>query len=137
MNGPSSPCYILRACPVFDRAPCRVAGLFQGFQEMRPTALSQILEQFFRVAFMLVLSVWLLPKGLAMAAGGAYFWSSSGGPDWAALPSFLLPAPAACLEAGGQGLDQEPISVPFILRELVSLALPVTLSTLMIPLLVL
>ncbi|MFR9126479.1 MAG: oligosaccharide flippase family protein [Acidaminococcus intestini] len=46
-------------------------GYFQGFQEMRPTALSQILEQFFRVAFMLVLSVWLLPKGLAMAAGGA------------------------------------------------------------------
>ena len=36
-------------------------GYFQGFQEMRPTALSQILEQFFRVAFMLVLSVWLLP----------------------------------------------------------------------------
>lgn len=29
---------------------------------------------------------------------------------------------------------KEPISVPFILRELVSLALPVTLSTLMIPL---
>ena len=54
---------------------------------------------------MLVLSVWLLPKGLAMAAGGAIFGAAPGGPDWAALPSFLLPAPAACLEAGGQGLD--------------------------------
>ena len=77
-------------------------GYFQGFQEMRPTALSQILEQFFRVAFMLVLSVWLLPKGLAWRQVEPSS-EQLRGPLGVALPSFLLPTPAARLEAGGQG----------------------------------
>ena len=109
-------------------------GYFQGFQEMRPTALSQILEQFFRVAFMLVLSVWLLPKGLAMAAGGAIL-SSSGALIGLLFLLFCYRRQQHAWKREGRDLTlKEPISVPFILRELVSLALPVTLSTLMIPL---
>ena len=110
-------------------------GYFQGFQEMRPTALSQILEQFFRVAFMLVLSVWLLPKGLAMAAGGAIFGAAPGALIGLLFLLFCYRRQQHAWKREGRDLTlKEPISVPFILRELVSLALPVTLSTLMIPL---
>ena len=96
---------ILRACPVFDRAPCRVAGLFPGlsgnaaygtFPDFGTILPRRLYAGPFGVA---------APEGPCHGGRRGYFWSSSGGPDWAALPSFLLPAPAACLEAGGQGLD--------------------------------
>ena len=53
-------------------------GYFQGFQEMKPTAVSQILEQFVRVAVMLALAVMLLPRGLEVAAAGAIFGAAPG-----------------------------------------------------------
>lgn len=53
-------------------------GLFQGRQDMMPTALSQVLEQFFRVATGLSLTYLLLDKGLPIAAGGASFGGSVG-----------------------------------------------------------
>lgn len=110
-------------------------GYFQGFQEMRPTALSQILEQFFRVAFMLVLSVWLLPKGLAMAAGGAIFGVAPGALMGLLFLLFCYRRQQLAWKREGRDLTlKSPISGFFIIRELVSLALPVTLSTLMIPL---
>ena len=111
-------------------------GYFQGFSgNAYLTALSQILEQFFRVAFMLVLSVWLLPKGLAMAAGGAIFGAAPGALIGLLFLLFCYRRQQHAWKREGRDLTlKEPISVPFILRELVSLALPVTLSTLMIPL---
>lgn len=39
-------------------------GFFQGRQEMAPSAISQVLEQLFRVGSMLLLAMLLLPKGL-------------------------------------------------------------------------
>lgn len=53
-------------------------GLFQGRQDMIPTALSQIMEQLFRVFTGLVLTYILLDKGLPIAAGGASFGGSIG-----------------------------------------------------------
>lgn len=48
-------------------------GYFQGFQDMLPTGLSQVAEQFFRVVCMVGLAWWLMPKGLSWAAAGATF----------------------------------------------------------------
>lgn len=54
-------------------------GYFQGLQNMAPTATSQIVEQFFRVAFGLALAIVLLPLGLEYAAAGASSGAAFGG----------------------------------------------------------
>ena len=46
-------------------------GYLQGWQQMTPTALSQIVEQLVRVVVMLGFAALLLPYGLDYAAGGA------------------------------------------------------------------
>ena len=53
-------------------------GYFQGLQEMKPTAISQILEQLFRVVTMIAFAVLLLPYGLEYAAAGATFGAFPG-----------------------------------------------------------
>ncbi len=54
-------------------------GFFQGTQNMMPIALSQIIEQVFRVAVGLYLAYALVGKGLEEAAAGATFGASAGG----------------------------------------------------------
>ena len=54
-------------------------GFFQGRQNMRPTAVSQVVEQIFRVAAGLSLTVLLLDRGLPIAAAGASFGAAAGG----------------------------------------------------------
>lgn len=53
-------------------------GYFQGTQNMKPTAVSQILEQFFRVTVGLTLAVVLVKTGLEQAAAGASFGATAG-----------------------------------------------------------
>lgn len=53
-------------------------GYFQGMQDMTPTALSQVVEQLFRVIVGLLLASFLLDRGLEFAAGGASFGASIG-----------------------------------------------------------
>ncbi len=54
-------------------------GYFQGRQNMTPTAVSQVVEQLFRVAIGLGLAVYFLPKGLQYSAAGASFGATAGG----------------------------------------------------------
>lgn len=54
-------------------------GFFQGFQNMTPSAISQILEQIGRVVIGVGLAVLFLPKGIEFAAGGAAFGAAAGG----------------------------------------------------------
>jgi len=54
-------------------------GYFQGFQQMKPTALSQVVEQLVRVATVLLLAWWLLPAGIEWSAAGAAFGAVTGG----------------------------------------------------------
>lgn len=54
-------------------------GFFQGFQNMTPSAISQILEQIGRVAIGVGLAMLFLPKGIEFAAGGAAFGAAAGG----------------------------------------------------------
>lgn len=53
-------------------------GYFQGTQNMKPTALSQIFEQLFRVSVGLTLAIVMVKKGLEMAAAGASFGATAG-----------------------------------------------------------
>ncbi|NLP37346.1 MAG: polysaccharide biosynthesis protein [Firmicutes bacterium] len=53
-------------------------GFFQGRQQMLPTALSQVAEQLGRVAVATVLVIIFLPRGLEYAAAGACFGAAAG-----------------------------------------------------------
>ena len=66
---------ILGIClaPIFIGIITPIRGFFQGFQNMTPTAISQILEQIGRVIFGVGLAYILLEKGIEYSAGGAAF----------------------------------------------------------------
>ncbi len=53
-------------------------GYFQGYQDMKPTAVSQIVEQFFRVIVGLTLAIVLVNQSLQLAAAGASFGATAG-----------------------------------------------------------
>lgn len=53
-------------------------GFFQGLQNMFPTALSQIIEQFVRMVTMITLAYLLVSKSLGLAAAGATFGAVTG-----------------------------------------------------------
>jgi len=53
-------------------------GYFQGMQDMKPTATSQVVEQFFRVAAGLTLAYLLIDRGRDLAAAGASFGATAG-----------------------------------------------------------
>jgi stage V sporulation protein B len=53
-------------------------GYFQGMQDMKPTALSQIAEQIFRVVFGLLLAFLLVDMGVEYAAAGGTFGATAG-----------------------------------------------------------
>ncbi len=111
-------------------------GYFQGFQAMVPTACSQVLEQFVRVATVLIGAYIFLPKGLAYAAAAATFGAVTGAAAGAVFlvilyvlrPYFKVtpsgPAGAVC------GRGQNILS---ILCRVVILALPISLAGLVVP----
>ena len=55
-------------------------GLFQGFQDMRPTAISQVIEQFIRVTLILIIAYYLVQQNKTndVIAGGVMVGSSVG-----------------------------------------------------------
>src|SRR5690554_476760 len=53
-------------------------GLFQGLQDMKPTAVSQVIEQLLRMITMIALVYLLVPYGKAFAAAGATFGAVTG-----------------------------------------------------------
>ncbi len=73
--------YAMRAiAPALLFVPVMAAyrGYFQGMQDMKPTAASQIVEQFFRVALGLGLAVLLIAQGPKFSAAGATFGAAAG-----------------------------------------------------------
>jgi len=57
--------------PIFVSIMCTFKGFFQGLQNVRPTAISQIVEQVGRVVAGVLFAYLLFPKGIEYAAGGA------------------------------------------------------------------
>ncbi len=110
-------------------------GFFQGQQNMMPTAASQLLEQLVRVAFSIFLVLLLLPVGLEFAAAGATSGAAAGG-----LAGFLLLLVFYwrkrhrffCLAEQQQ--EHQPDPVGRIIGRIFSLAIPVTIGGLVIPL---
>ena len=110
-------------------------GYLQGWQMMAPTAVSQIVEQLLRVFTMLVFAYWLLPSGLEFAAGGASLGAGFGAVGALGVLVWYYFRLQKQLQ---QKMQLAPIlpdgeSNRSILRRLAALALPVSLSSLMLP----
>lgn len=106
-------------------------GYLQGWQQMTPTAISQIVEQLVRVVVMLGFAALLLPYGLDYAAGGASLGAGAGGfAAWLVLVYYYYKLKRS-LPVGGPTFEQE--SIKHILKRLVILAIPISLSSIMLP----
>ncbi len=106
-------------------------GYLQGWQLMTPTALSQIIEQLVRVFVMLGFAALLLPYGLDYAAGGASLGAGAGGlAAWICLLYYYYKLKHS-LPTDGPAFPKE--SIKHILKRLVILAVPISLASIMLP----
>lgn len=80
MGNPGAKYAMMALAPALLFVPIQAAyrGYFQGMQDMKPTAISQISEQFFRVALGLFLAYYLVRYGREFAAAGASFGATAG-----------------------------------------------------------
>lgn len=110
-------------------------GYLQGWQIMTPTATSEVVEQLVRVITMLVFADLFMPYGLAYAAGGASMGAGAGA--FCALLVLmwfyrrLKRRLHAEIEARDDSIPTE--SAGHIIKRLLKLALPVSLTSLMLP----
>jgi stage V sporulation protein B len=110
-------------------------GYLQGCQIMTPTAVSQIAEQLVRVITMIIFASLLLPKGLEYAAGGASLGAAPGAVAGllVLLYYYFRLQKNTKYNMDGQGIVIEQESSTSIIKRLLKLALPVSLSSIMLP----
>lgn len=109
-------------------------GYIQGYEMMTPTAISQIVEQLLRVVVMLGAAAMLLPYGLAEAAGGASLGAGVGAIGALIVLLYYywkLPKEPMNRALLYNGIQETKLS---ILGRLIRLALPISLASIMLPL---
>lgn len=109
-------------------------GFFQGRKTMVPTAISQIAEQFVRVVVGLGLTVALLDRGVAVAAGGASFGGSAGA--MAGLLVILIiyiKSRASIHEEIRLSEVNKEYRVSKIVKDLLMISIPITLGSAIVP----
>ncbi|HKM39264.1 MAG TPA: polysaccharide biosynthesis protein, partial [bacterium] len=104
-------------------------GYFQGFQDMRPTAVSQVVEQLLRATTALALGYLLLPYGLEFATAGATFGAVTGSIGAGVVLWSYRRRPSS----RSLSLAPWPQAWQQILKQILGLAIPVTMSSLMMP----
>jgi len=111
-------------------------GYLQGWQNMTPTAVSQIVEQLFRVGAMLLFAIWLLPRGIEYAAGGASMGAGAGAAAGLCVLLYYYWRLRIKCKQGCQAepIKQKPEAPGSIVRRIAVLALPVSLASIMLPL---
>lgn len=119
-------------CIFFTTLLSGYRGYFQGWRQMLPTAVSQIIEQVVRVVAMIGLALWLFPLGTEMAAGGAGLGASVG-----SVAAFIV---LVCFyhrfkkTTPSVQSDYVPVHAKELLFRLAGLAIPVSLAGIMLPL---
>lgn len=110
-------------------------GYFQGLQNMTPTAVSQIIEQLFRVVIMIGLAVILMPYGLEYGAAGATFGAAPGAFAGILVLFFFYYKNRSWRKEMMEKRDPTivPDSTGKIIKRLFVLALPVSLANIMLP----
>lgn len=115
-------------------APFR--GYLQGWQIMTPTGVSEVVEQSMRVVTMLIFASLLLPYGLDYAAGGASLGAGAGSISALCVLMWFYHRLKKKFKAQIEAQDNSaPVeSAGFIIKKLLKLALPVSLTSIMLPL---
>lgn len=110
-------------------------GYLQGWQIMTPTAVSEIVEQLTRVITMLIFADLFMPYGLAFAAGGASMGAGVGAFCALLVLMWFYRRLKRRLQQEMEAQDDSaPIeSAGHIIKRLLKLALPVSLTSLMLP----
>ena len=110
-------------------------GYLQGWQIMTPTATSEVVEQLTRVITMLVFADLFMPYGLAYAAGGASMGAGVGAICALLVLMWFYRRLKKRLQ---KEMEEQDTNVPqesagHIIKRLLRLALPVSLTSLMLP----
>ncbi len=109
-------------------------GYFQGMEAMTPTAVSQIVEQLFRVIVGLFLTYYLLDRGTPIAAGGASFGGSMGAMAGAiVMISIYLSKRKEIGEEIKTNLNEADEPVSKIVKDLLAIAIPITIGSAIVP----
>ncbi len=109
-------------------------GYLQGWQKMAPTAASEIIEQLFRVVTMIFFAWLLLPFGLQYGAAGASMGAAVGALMALVLLSFCVNRLHGLYADKFAQIDEGPReSAKELLRRLLKLALPISMASLMLP----
>lgn len=110
-------------------------GYLQGWQNMKPTAVSEIVEQLLRVVTMIVLAQMLLPYGIEFAAAGASLGAAVGAVGGLLVLMYFYRKLKVQMQQKHleQSLYVVPESSGAIIKRLLKLALPVSISSLMLP----
>lgn len=109
-------------------------GFFQGRQDMRPTAASQVIEQIFRVAIGLGLAIMLLPRGVEYSAAGASFGASAGGiAGFIGIALIYLYHKRQIVTEFKEHPETDLESTGDILKEILYIAVPITIGSAVLP----
>ncbi|NMB07468.1 MAG: polysaccharide biosynthesis protein [Tissierellia bacterium] len=108
-------------------------GYFQGRQTMTPTALSQITEQLFRVVIGLILTYYLLDRGLPIAAGGASFGGSIGAFVGAMTMIIIYFSKKGEIKKEISTSVGKEDSIEKIIKDLLIIAIPITIGAAIVP----
>lgn len=114
-------------------------GYLQGWQRMTPTAVSQIVEQIFRVVTMILFANLLLPQGLEFAAAGASLGACAGAVAGVIVLIYFhwkLERDIQREYGYVQPTEEQQLqrdSAFKIVRRIFALALPVSASSIMLP----
>ncbi|KAA6443761.1 putative polysaccharide biosynthesis protein [Bacillus swezeyi] len=104
-------------------------GYFQGSEQMLPTAFSQIGEQFFRVAAILILTWWLVKNGYSLydAGAGAAFGSLVGG-----LTAFFILAACWVKRKRHRAVHRAGVETKTIVKQLCLYTMTICAASLML-----
>lgn len=109
-------------------------GYFQGMQNMKPTATSQVVEQLFRVSVGLTLAYVFVKSGTMEAAGGAAFGATIGGIAGLITVGIIYLSKKNSLKEDilrTQGMETE--SGKKILGKIFIIAVPITIGAAIMP----
>lgn len=136
LDNPNAYYALIALVPALFFVPIMAAfrGFFQGSQTMFPTALSQIIEQLFRVVSGLLLTYYLLDRGIPMAAGGASFGGSVGAIAGTLTMGFIyFYKRKSVLNEVESSVSREEYRVESIIKDLLIIAIPITIGAAAVP----
>ncbi len=111
-------------------------GYFQGLQNMKPTAISQLIEQFFRVGLGLTLAFYMFERGKEYGAAGASFGATAGAIFGAIFMVGIYMRSRKDIKRDIESsacISEDNETTGDIIKKLLGVAIPITIGAAVIP----